>query len=122
MSKYLDKHFLEEDIQMLTRALKDAKHYSSLGDANQKHRLFPLIRMAIIKKKRTIKRVSEDVEKWNPKILLVGILNVVISLENSLAFLKKPTVSMLTFYSGSNVGQAQVVFSFHMHQELGERV
>lgn len=55
-------------------------------------------------------------EKWNPKILLVGILNVVISLENSLAFLKKPTVSMLNFYSGSNVGQAQVVFSFHVHR------
>ena len=107
---------------MLTRALTDAKHYSSLGDANQKHRLFPLIRMAIIKKKkRTIKRVSEDVEKWSPKILLVGILNVVISLENSLAFLKKPTVSMLNFYRGSNVGQAPVVFSFHLHQELGER-
>ena len=48
----MNKHFLKEDIQMLTRALTDAKHYSSLGDANQKHRLFPLIRMAIIKKKK----------------------------------------------------------------------
>ena len=40
---------------MLTRVLTDAKHYSSLGDANQKHRLFPLIRMAIIKKKKNNK-------------------------------------------------------------------
>ena len=28
---------------------------------------------------------------------------------------------MLNFYRGSNVGQAPVVFSFHLHQELGER-
>ena len=56
----------------------------------------------------------------NLHILLVGILNAVISLENSLAFLKKPTVSMFISSSGSNVGQAQGVFSFHLHQELGE--
>ena len=48
----------------------------------------------------------------------MGILNVVISLENSLVFLKKPTVSMIISSSGSNVGQAQVVFSFRLHQEL----